>query len=519
MRRNSHTILIVLFFLSACTQPEAAIQPATATHEATATLEPTPSPTPFPELKVAETPLNAGGAYSEEQLAVMDSEGFKEKVAGINDWWLYWAYGAEDQQPFLTELTNIHIVPFFEEENPESYSLAIEVKMDDGEWHTFLLPIDTSKAEFRQYPPVEFGSDGIPLETEYDIPEGFGPLDLKGDIRWTKSLGWVRLDESGEMVEAINMETGQWEKDKVLPQEFLDKLPEGYAITNGQILVEAGVELGTIKTVQGEEGYNLAFTALDASGTLQNYETDLSSFLVHPAGALLIDNGERVGFVWKGDRWTEILLDIKFETDGGKLNEFPTIFYDDITSGRLAEAERLVAQPFPKGVEPLDNYYYDPRDGSVYPEFYDPYFPNIEASIEFSKYPETFPMRFVYFYQMEINKIPTVVATLQVLNKDYSSIFIHMVESKKSINSDPDYWNKTIQLQRRPRFDLALGKNEDGQYDYCKDGWSEVVKEVACFLNGPKRDELQKAAQKLGEEQKIPEEFEEVLSLFTSGLW
>jgi len=112
MKRNSCTILIVLFFLSACTQPEAVIQPATATQEATATLEPTPVPTPFPKLKVTETPLNAGGSYSTEQLAVMDSESFKEKVGVINDWWLYWAFAAEDQQPFLTELTNVHIVPF-----------------------------------------------------------------------------------------------------------------------------------------------------------------------------------------------------------------------------------------------------------------------------------------------------------------------------------------------------------------------------------------------------------------------
>jgi len=231
MKRNSYTILIVLFILSACvTNPEGLDQPATAPQKATATLEPTtvptPVPTPFPKLKLTETPLNAGGAYSEEQLAVMDSEGFKEKVDVINNWWLYWAYAAEDQQPLLTELTNIHIVPFFEEENPESYSLAIAAKMDDGNWHTFLLPIDTSKGGFRQYPPVEFGSNGIPLETGYDIPQGFGPLDVKGDIRWTESLGWVKLDESGEMIEVLDTGTGQWEEKKLAPTPEVTPEPE-----------------------------------------------------------------------------------------------------------------------------------------------------------------------------------------------------------------------------------------------------------------------------------------------------
>ncbi|MHA1280366.1 MAG: hypothetical protein ACTSQ8_24610 [Candidatus Helarchaeota archaeon] len=88
-------------------------------------------------------------------------------------------------------MTNIHIVPFFDEENPESYSLAIQAKMDDGNWHIFLLPIDTSKGEFRQSPPVEFGSNGIPLEAGYDIPEGFGPLEVTGNIGWIESF--VRL--------------------------------------------------------------------------------------------------------------------------------------------------------------------------------------------------------------------------------------------------------------------------------------------------------------------------------------
>jgi len=185
--------LLFVVLISACQPLPVAID--ISTPAPTATQTPSPTPTPIPELEVSEVLSVGGGSYYEEQLAVMDSEDFKEKVDVINNWWLYWAYAEEDQQPFLTGLTDIHIVPFFDEKNPESFSLAIEAKMDDGNWHTFLLPIDTSKGEFRQYPPVEFGSNGIPLETGYDISQGFGPLEVTGDVRmklerWLKLLIW-----------------------------------------------------------------------------------------------------------------------------------------------------------------------------------------------------------------------------------------------------------------------------------------------------------------------------------------
>lgn len=268
--------------------------------------------------------------------------------------------------------------------------------------------------------------------------------------------------------------------------------------------------LGAIKADQGGGGYNLVFTAPDVSGTLQNYEADLSSFVTHPSGALLIDSGERVGFVWKGDKWAEILLDIEFQTDCTKLNELPEVTYEDITSGRLAEAERLAAQPFPEGVKPLNNYYHDSNFSGIYPDI------GGETGYEFSLHPEKFPMRFPFCYQAEMNNIPIVTATLQLLNEDDTSIFIHMIESRKFINSYPDYWNKVIRLQRRPTFDMALGGDK---YDHCKNGWSEAVKQVACPLNAPKRDRLQIAMQRLIEKQSIPEEFERVLFVLSSGRW
>ena len=205
------------------------------------------------------------------------------------------------------------------------------------------------------------------------------------------------------------------------------------------------------------------------------------------------------------------LLDFPFQVDGAKLNELPEVAYDDIASGRLAEAERLASQPFPEGVKPFNNYYYDSNFDEIYPDF-DP-----QTGYEISLHPEEFPMRFVYFYQAEINNIPVVVVTLQVLNKDNTSIFIHIVESRKYIESDRDEWNKYLQLQDMPIFNMALGGSKYN--DLCKVGWSEAVTQVVCPLNAPQKDRLQATMQKVAEEQSIPEEWEQVLFVTQVGGW
>ncbi|MBU2036481.1 hypothetical protein KKC36_03495 [Patescibacteria group bacterium] len=269
------TCTVASMLLSSCKQviPTIDIQtepiPIVETAVFTETAEPTPVPTLFPKLKVTETSPNAGGSYSEEQLTVIDSEGFKEKVSVINNWWSYWGNAAENQRPFHPKSENVHIVPFFEEENPESYSLAIEAKMDDGNWHTFLLPIDISKSEFRQYPPVEFGPNGIPLKTGYDIPEGFGPLEVTGDIKWTESFGWVRFDESGEMVEAINMETGQWEEMSVgydfsssLNPEKIPTLEKWFSTQPSDSLIYMS-EIGDSSSFVIMKGFTLSYELVD----------------------------------------------------------------------------------------------------------------------------------------------------------------------------------------------------------------------------------------------------------------
>lgn len=203
--------LLILIVLAACQVNETS-ETIEVTQETTSTPTPISVPTPFPKLDISDYSSSTGEPYTEEQLMVMNSEEFEEKVEIIDNWWLYWAYAAEDQQPYNPALINAIVVPFFDEDNPESYALAIEVNTNDGEWHILLPPIDTSTGEFRQYPSVEFDSDGIPLETGYDIPKGFGPLEVTWNIAWSESLGWVRLNDAREITEFINMETGQWEK-------------------------------------------------------------------------------------------------------------------------------------------------------------------------------------------------------------------------------------------------------------------------------------------------------------------
>ncbi len=277
-----------------------------------------------------------------------------------------------------------------------------------------------------------------------------------------------------------------------LPSEFLSQIPKDsytYDANGLHITVAEGrvVDIPTDKIIGKLQG--------------ETYVLDL---------AQQSESGYELGLVFRDGKWRETLLDFPFQTNGENIGNFPTITLEDITSGRLAEAERLASQPFPDGVEPLNNYYYDSNYGDIYPDL-DP-----QTGYEFSLHPEKFPMRFVYFYQAEINNIPIVMVTLQVLNKDNVSIFIHMVESTKYINSDRDWWNGDVQLRRVPGFDMALGGDS---YDHCKNGWSEAVKQVACSLNGPKRDELQKAMQRLVAEQKIPEEFERILFVQSSGRW
>ncbi|MCX6705610.1 MAG: hypothetical protein NTV24_00690 [Candidatus Woesebacteria bacterium] len=295
--------------------------------------------------------------------------------------------------------------------------------------------------------------------------------------------------------------------------EGLSNLPDGFVpVRNEDNTWGIGREVnGETVEIPGIAFSENKFMLNLGDGETLDITDDINAIKIvdHPSGAEIIDMGERTGFVWKGDKWAEILLQIKFETDGTKFNEFPVVNYEDVTSGALAESERLATQPFPEGVEPVNNYYYDSNYGTIYPN-YDP-----QIGYEFSIHLEKFPMRYVYFYQTKIGDVPVVMATLQVLNKDNSSVFIHIVESRDFLESQKNWWTNNIQLRRRPVFGLALGGTE---YNYCEDGWSEAAKQV-CGLNAPHKAYLQELSQKWITEQKIPEELEGVLFTLQSGRW
>lgn len=294
--------------------------------------------------------------------------------------------------------------------------------------------------------------------------------------------------------------------------EWVNDLPQGFVPIrneNGDWGIAREVNGETVAVPGINSNENKLMLNLGDGETL-DITGDINAIKIvdHESGELIFDTGERIGYVWKGDHWTEILLQINFETDGTKLNEFPQINYEDVTSGALTEAERLEAKPFPEGVQPLNNYYFDSNYGNIYPNF-DP-----QAGYEFSTHLENFPMRFINFYKVVINGIPLRLVTLQVLNRDYSSQFIHMVTFIDSTFSE-DWWNDSIQLREVPSFSLALSGDK---YDYCKEGLPKGAR-LVCALNSPQETILKTEMQKWIIGQNIPDGLDRILFLQMTGRW
>lgn len=235
----------------------------------------------------------------------------------------------------------------------------------------------------------------------------------------------------------------------------------------------------------------------------EDINSNLIKIIDHESGALIIDSGERIGYIWKGDKWAEILLQIKFETDGTKFNEFPVVNYEDVTSGALAEAERLKAPPFSQTVNPQSIFYsQDVNYGDISPNFSRPEIYNS-------------PIRFAYFYQTSLNDVPVIMMTLQVLNSDNTSAFIHIAESKNFLDGNTVSWEDILRLKRSPVFYPGLSTD---RYDYCKNGWSQAVKQV-CLLNTSQKASLESTIQKWISEQKIPGEIERFIFALGTKPW
>ncbi len=368
--------------------------------------------------------------------------------------------------------------------------------------------------------PIIYSADGISLVgtyTKFDVPGGGIPgvtwtglrenrlpqflaneVSVGGDKYYTEALNYKAYVEDGNYWEEV---AGVAE---LLPTpEVLDKLPAGYTIANGQLVNESGVSLGAIKSQNGKD-FQLVFAISDDDNVSHDYTADITALKIHSTGALLIDGGERTGFVWKGDRWAEVLLQIKFETDGMKFSEFPSVTLEDIASGRLAEAEHLAAAPLSEKAVPF-TYDIGTNGGDywIHPDRT----PTQRAAYLTDEAAR--PVRYEFFYNTEINGVPLVVSTLQIKNPDNSVRFLHTVRRSKFYTDD--------YLQEMPMFNLAISDDPNASCDQIS--ITETGKQVVCPLNQPDSQILMPLAQEMVQTGIIPEKFEEIVFQGGSILW
>jgi len=219
-----------------------------------------------------------------------------------------------------------------------------------------------------------------------------------------------------------------------------------------------------------------------------------------------------LGVVWRDNQWQETLLDFPFQTDGTRLNELPTVFLEDITSGRLAEAERLAAQPFPDTAKPFERY--------VFQENFRIFYPVLSRSQvnSYVQYPETKPIRVAFFYKTEINDVKLVMATVQVLNRDKTETFVHMVNSEDFVLSRWDFWIPFISLKYEPIYDLALDDSCNSPSVPFRN--NNAAKNVVCPINTPQKQHLENLIQQTVDQGVITEEWEEIIFyLMATGVW
>jgi hypothetical protein len=311
-----------------------------------------------------------------------------------------------------------------------------------------------------------------------------------------------------------------------MPESLANILP-GYSINQGHLVDASGVSLGDVVKDQADGSTDLSFTTTDFNDQAQEHFIDLSTVSVRPSGAIIIDSDKRTGFVWKGDKWAEILLQIQFETDGTRFDRFPTITYEDIASGALAEAECLAAEPLPDKVVPLTDYYiYSNKNFNfvIIPS------PSNGQLTTYYNDNSTKPMRYGFFYNLEINGIQTVVSTLQIKIPDGSTRFLHIIANKEyltseNLNSHPkdlEAWTKHFTLEYMPVFDLSIF---DGPNFSCNNppnvNASVLSKQAICPINQPNKDNLETLSKRwIDSGGNIPTEFErEIFEIGSVSKW
>jgi len=224
------------------------------------------------------------------------------------------------------------------------------------------------------------------------------------------------------------------------------------------------------------------------------------------------ESGYELGAVWRDGEWREIMLDYRPDTDGRDFEGMPVIGYEDFTSGRLTETEKLLAEPFSDEIEVVEKY-----KGAI-AEFVAGF---IKEKIDYYREnPDKYPLQPRFFSKVEINGVETVMITWQIKDKSGSDKFLHMVEVldellDKGSLADLSY-PLLISLRRPPAFNLV--HYGSGPCNVFSGEWP-AFEQVVCPINRPKKDELSELIEKWLESGSIPEELETELFVRSSVDW
>ena len=203
----------------------------------------------------------------------------------------------------------------------------------------------------------------------------------------------------------------------------------------------------------------------------------------------------------------------KFEgvlnTDYENMEVYPQVTMDDITSGRLAAAERVE-------IEKNNNQDGDAAGVSLYPDNYmgNSVFMdiNMEQSYTYSKNLELSPWKYVFFYKLEIEGIPFWVGTIQVRNVDDTMGILHLgFDSRSQFHHDKDFMMRTFSMSRQPFFGWGFGDGGD-----CSGAWEGYQVLCGFLADQPQIAELMT---EWGETGLMPQELEKTVLIGGSFPW
>lgn len=195
----------------AAANPDVSFPKETATtlpSTATATTEPTPEKTPTVYRVEA-----SGGAYSEAQIKINESQSVIDQKSRIQRWLDYWIHF--ENRPFAPDSTEITWKYIYDNiDNPTEVFVLIETL--GGGYGNKLFGVPIAGGKFADYPPQL-------AESEDFIKEGLGPLEVsagdKGLWLSVQNGVLVRKDSEGKVIERVNMQTGEWMNVEVIQMD------------------------------------------------------------------------------------------------------------------------------------------------------------------------------------------------------------------------------------------------------------------------------------------------------------